>query len=310
VDIIVVTKLSEDEWTPAEALKLFEPFLDKHYKGKWRPQGRSFGIELSLVDLDLVITSAPSESEEGILKSQAVVTDEDLEIARDWKLNKSWVPLEGRFSYEPNLMKIISEAQKEPEWRSEPLRIPDRNANEWESTHPLEQIRWTRDKNFRCNTNFVNVVKALKWWRLDKYSEPAHPKGFPLERLIGECCPDGIECLAKGITLTLETIVSNYRMTIALGGKPELPDYGVSSHDVFKRISESDFKAFYEQAEAGAVLARQALDSTDRVESGNLWRELLGNKFPKPPENSNKMSTGGFTAPSAAAVPGSGRFAR
>ena len=40
VDIIVVTKLSEQEYTPAKAMDVFKPFLDKYYKGKWHPQGR------------------------------------------------------------------------------------------------------------------------------------------------------------------------------------------------------------------------------------------------------------------------------
>src|SRR6188768_2808420 len=34
VDIVVVTKLSEDEYTPAQAMAVFKPFLDKYYKGK------------------------------------------------------------------------------------------------------------------------------------------------------------------------------------------------------------------------------------------------------------------------------------
>ncbi len=72
VDIIVVTKLDETEYTPKKALALFEPFLEKHYKGKWRPQGRSFGIELSYVELDVVPTSAPTEQEYGILQSDSV----------------------------------------------------------------------------------------------------------------------------------------------------------------------------------------------------------------------------------------------
>src|SRR4051812_15992004 len=46
VDVIVVTKLDRKEYTPARALELFVPFLEKHYKGKYTPQGRSFAIEL------------------------------------------------------------------------------------------------------------------------------------------------------------------------------------------------------------------------------------------------------------------------
>ena len=66
VDVIVVTKLDSEEYTPEEALDLFVPFLDKYYNGKYRIQGRSIGISLSYVDLDIVPTSAPSESETSI----------------------------------------------------------------------------------------------------------------------------------------------------------------------------------------------------------------------------------------------------
>src|ERR1700726_4213429 len=65
VDVIVVTKLSSEEYTSEQALDLFLPFLEKHYRGKYYKQGRSLAIELSYVDIDLVITSAPSESELG-----------------------------------------------------------------------------------------------------------------------------------------------------------------------------------------------------------------------------------------------------
>lgn len=60
VDIIVVTNLNSENTTPEDALNKFIPFLDKYYKGKYCKQGRSFGISLSYVDLDIVPTSAPS----------------------------------------------------------------------------------------------------------------------------------------------------------------------------------------------------------------------------------------------------------
>lgn len=305
VDIVIVTKLSEDEYTAAQAMDVFKPFLDKHYKGKWRQQGRSFGIALKYVELDLVITSAPSEAEEGLLESDAVTADEDLDEARDWRLTDNWVALSKRQLF--GAQRLLSEAANTPEWKTKPLRIPDRDANKWEDTHPLEQIRWTRDKNALTNRHFVNVVKALKWWRLENYVEPVHPKGFPLERLIGECCPDGIESVANGIAETLEQVVSKYKVHAQAGLKPELPDYGVPGHDVFKRITAADFKKFYGQAAEGASLAREALDSTDRTESGNLWRKLLGPKFPKPPEGGTKGT--GYTSPTDPASPDSSRFA-
>lgn len=306
VDIIVVTKLDESEYVPSEAMDIFVPFLNRHYEDKWRRQGRSFGIELSYVELDLVITSAPSESEIGILQSDAVTTDENIEEAKDWRLHPSWVASAHR--QRPGASELLAEAGEEEEWKTEPLRIPDREAEEWDDTDPLEQIRWTRDKNASCNGHFVNVVKAIKWWRLENYEEPEHPKSFPLERLVGEHCPDGIDSVAEGVVETLETIVDEYKWTVRRGEKPELPDYGVPEHDVFSRITAEDFEDFYDQVKEGAVHARRALDSRDRTESGNLWRELFGSKFPKPPDDRSGKKEG-FTPPSKSAVPGSGRFA-
>jgi ABC-type Fe3+/spermidine/putrescine transport system ATPase subunit len=45
-----------------------------------------------------------------------------------------------------------------------------------------------------------------------------------------------------------------------------------------------------------------------REESGELWREMFGAKFPAPPDNGSRKKVG-FTTPTAPAAPGSGRFA-
>nr|MBA2712301.1 nucleotidyltransferase [Rubrobacteraceae bacterium] len=87
VDVIVVTKLSEQEYTPQQAMNRVVPFLDKHYAGKYEFHGRSVGIVLSAVNLDLVVTSAPSEAEEGILRSDAVTAYDTPEDTNDWVLN-------------------------------------------------------------------------------------------------------------------------------------------------------------------------------------------------------------------------------
>lgn len=306
VDIIIVTKLSEAEYTPEPAMALFEPFLDNYYKGKWRKQGRSFGIDLSHVSLDLVITSAPSQSEIGVFKSDAIESDDDLLDAPDWRLNESWVAIDKR--YRADTRELLKKAAEAREWALTPLRIPDRDARKWDDTHPLEQIRWTRDKNAATDRNFVNVVKAIKWSRLEMYPENKHPKGFPLERLVGECCPDGIGSVAEGVVLALETIVARYA-----SGKPRLPDYGVPGHDVLGRLSASDFATFYEQTKDAARIARAAWDSIDRAESSELWRQLLGSKFPKCESGGSGggggSKKGGFQEPSKPAAPGTGRFA-
>jgi hypothetical protein len=77
---------------------------------------------------------------------------------------------------------------------------------------------------------------------------------------------------------------------------------------VFQCITGEDFGMFYNQVKDGADLSRRALDSEDRTDSGNLWREMFGSKFPKPPNNGSTKK-GGFTPPKELGVPGSGRFA-
>lgn len=304
VDIVVVTNLHEDDYSPEQALELFIPFLNKHYKGKWQIQNRSIGIELYDVDLDLVITSSPSDAEIDILKSAAVNTDLDIVDAFDWKLNESWIDLDDRFKNGDAL--ILKEAAEQPEWKQLPLRIPDVSLQYWDDTDPLKQMQWTRDKNKAASGFFVNVVKAIKWWRLENYQTPTKPKGFPLERIVGECCPDGITSLAEGITRTLENIITEYAVEYTSNSKPQLPDYGVPNHDVFAKITNVDFHQFYDQVNDGALLARQALDCPKYNESCNLWRQLLGSRFPSPPEVTSK----GFTTPQKPANPGSGRFAK
>lgn len=302
VDIIVVTRLHESEFTPEQAMEQFRPFLDKHYKAKWRFQGRSIGIELSYVDLDLVVTAAPSEAEIGIFKSEAIRSDADIVAAPDWRLNEAWLAPESR--YRTDARELLKAAAAKPEWKLKPLRIPDRDAKRWDDTHPLEQIRWTVSKNTVTNGNFVNVVKAIKWWRLEKYSTLKHPKGFPLERMIGDCCPDGITSVAEGVVKTLENMVNKYRH-----GKPVLSDYGVPAHDVLARISVEDFLAFYDGVKVAAPIARRAFDASSRSEACKAWRELFGEKFPKRDDDGGSTKGGRFEEPTGPAVPGSGRFA-
>lgn len=295
VDVIVVTKLDSEEYTAEEALSLFVPFLDKHYKNKYRMQGRSIGISLSYVDLDIVPTSAPSESETGILQDDAIISEYTIEDFQQNLLNSA--VFESTYN-------IFCKSDTEPQWKSEPLLIPDREAKKWDETHPLEQIRWTVEKNKNCNTHYINVVKSLKWWRKTQYPDMKHPKSYPLEHFIGDCCPDGITSVAEGIVLTLENIVSQYPT------KPFLADRGVPEHDVFARITNDEYSDFYDTVCDAAKIAREAIDCDDLYNSVCKWRELFGNEFPPAPESLKSNHSGGFTARTekSSAIP-EGRFA-
>jgi len=289
VDVIVVTTLHEADYTPAQVFELFKPFLDKWYKGKWELQGRSIRIELSDVKLDLVPTSAPSEAQRRVFKATASSDDsvEDLDERGFERL-------------------LMMEARAEAQWKREPLRIPDREAKKWEDTHPLEQIRWTWKKNKKCGGHYVNDVKATKWWRSVKVVTPERPKGYPIEHLVSLSCPDGVESVAKAVTLTLEDIAARYAEDALAKRTPVLSDHGVPANNVMKRVTGDDFAALHAEICKAAKLARRALDSGDIEESANLWRELFGDRFPAPPEKKKK---GGFSAREEPTVVSGGRFA-
>ncbi len=315
VDVVVVTRLSMDDYpNPDDALDVFTPFLDKHYKDKYERQGRSIGITLSYVDLDLVITAAPSESEEGIYKSDSVVATESLEEVKDWHFSKSWLSPEHRTT--ALLERMVRFAQQEAEWKTEPLYIPNRDAQVWQQTHPLAQIQWTQEKNKNCNGHYINVVKAIKWWRRVNHETPKYPKGYPVEHLIGQCCPDGITSVAAGIVLTLEAIARDYAMYASLKMVPCLPDHGVPTHDVLARVSGEDFAAFHAQVSEAAQIARQAYEEQTVRESAILWRQLFGDRFPEPPavkggegNDPSGPTRGGFTAPTGVSQIRGGRYA-
>jgi len=288
VDIVVVTRIKRSGYPdPERAMDLFIPFLEKQYKGKYKKQGRSFCIELSYVEMDLVITSAPSEEEESRYKSAAIMSEQTLEEAQDWRLLKSWLPASERSLAET---KMFQEAlQSEKEWQMQPLWIPDREAKQWRQTHPLEQMHWTIQKNASTNSHYVNVVKAIKWWELLNH-EGLRPKGYPLEHLIGDCCPDNITTVAEGVVNVLEKIIAGYAAYALAKSKPFMADRGLPSNDVFGRITGEQFEEFWNKVNTAAKIAREAYDSQSAEQSSKKWRELFGDKFPLSEDDESKNS--------------------
>ncbi|ECB9830072.1 nucleotidyltransferase [Listeria monocytogenes] len=266
VDIIVVTNIDASTLTPDEALAKFKPFLDKYYSNKYTINQRSIGIELSYVDLDLVITAKVKDAETlSLMKNEGRNMTKGLQTMISTEKYDTSV-------LDDLVIKMDSKDKEEPE----PILIPDTNKNEWSLTNPLAQIYWTLEKNKKCNGNYINVVKALKWWK--KYHDmPKYPKGYPLEHIIGQTCPDDIDTVAQGITETLEGIVRKYPT------KPILIDHGVNDHDVFGRITEDEYKEFYDLIKNAASMARKAMDESDLSTSIVYWRDLLGTEFPSPP---------------------------
>ncbi|WP_086444242.1 SMODS domain-containing nucleotidyltransferase [Candidatus Enterococcus lemimoniae] len=276
VDIIVVTNIDADQVTPDEALERFKPFLEKYYADKYTINQRSIGIELSYVDLDLVITAKVQDAETlNLMKNEGRKMTRGLQTM-----------ISNEEYYDSALGELVIKMDTETK-NAAPILIPDTSENTWSLTNPLAQIHWTVEKNKTCNGNYINVVKALKWWK--KHHEiPKYPKGYPLEHIIGQSCPDNIDTVAQGVTVTLEEIVRKYPT------KPVLIDHGVEEHDVFGRITEEEYEEFYNLIKEAAFTARKAIDETEFSTSANYWRNLLGTEFPEPktpPTDSNNKFT-------------------
>ncbi len=304
VDVIVVTRLDKNCITPEEALEKFRGFLQEWYKGKYKKQGRSWGIELSYVSLDLVPTAAPSEVVEKMVRSSSVKQSITVEESLAWPLREDWTHFKSRDSFSQMNLGYSGE------WKSEPLWIPDRDAAKWDKTDPLTQIYRTSEKNKSCNGHFVNVVKCLKWWRAAEQPEPKYPKSYPLEHLIFLNCSDGIKSVAQGVVETLEAIRDNYKYDASLRAAPIIPDHGVPDHNVLARVSGDDFAGFYQHVSNAAVLAREAYDEPAVGKSAILWKKIFGSKFPDPPEGTKDSNEpGGFSKRIESSVVSGGRFA-
>jgi len=278
VDLVVVTTLDPNTWAPAAVVARFKPFLDRHYKDHWSSNDRSMKIwfDDTTVTLDLVVTAAPSE----IVQEAIKAAEAESRIEAKGDMNGAFV----------SFREAVDDLRKhagDDEWKKQRLLIPDRTLMIWVPTHPLEQIRWTEEKNALTGGHYVNVVKSGKWWR-KRHADPEYPKGYPLEHLFGHVCPDGIGSVAEGLTRSLEMIRDEYRYALSGGMVPSLADHGVPENNVFRRITPEDFAAFWRLVESAAGDARAALDAETLVESVTRWRTLLGPEFPEPP-------AGGFT---------------
>lgn len=299
VDVVVVTNLSEVQYRPKNVMELFEPFLNRHYAGKWTKQGRSFGIKMSNVALDLVVTSAPDQAQVNALKKAAV-----------WgTLEDGGEPLTKSLASASIRDRTLFANADGEAWKLKPLRIPDHDADRWEDTHPLAQIAWTQQKNAATNGHYVNVVKAFKWWRRNNPSGHKHPKSYPLEHVVGDSCPDGVGSMAQASVEAFERLELTLRNSAAYGIKPTFSDRG-TAENVWKRVEAEDAKAFYATVKAGAVLARKAYDEADTHKSARLWHQLFGDPFPLPPDGMNASAAGALVPPAAGYSPSGRRFAR
>lgn len=278
IDIVVVTDFictddpknaDPNKKTPEQAQNSFSKFLNKYYYGKWRKQGRSLGIEMSNCSIDLVPTALPSIQMKAILREMFSNTEDYTKEM---------------FSESYGLDKLRFYAQKNNRWKEDYLMIPDREAKKWDKTHPLEQIRWANEKHQLTNYNFKKVVRGLKWWNKN-YVDIDGVKSYPLEHIIGECCPNNTDYnLERAVYETFKEM-AKYSLI-----KPYMPDRGVPEHDVFARITEENYRKFIKIVKDTADKAEKAYYEEDKRLSSILWQEIFGPEFPVYNTPSQKFS--------------------
>lgn len=282
IDVIIITKMDEDEFDPAKlAQNKFLPFVEKYYKNQFEPQGRSIGVTLKEVgvDLDIVITSDPKEAETGFLKEELF---KSMGSSKEWDVDTLKNSMAGivKMAHLRKSDSILNEDVQLSEVENvDPLRIPDSEANEWQNTNPGAQILWAMKKNKICNYKYLPVVRAMKWLRKSYGNFPKYPKGYPLEHIIGDNCPNKFSSVAEGVLLTLESILNNYRDNYESNTVPYLKDRGVDVN-VLSRQKSEDFNKFYDQISNAYETAYEAFYSADAHESSVLWRKLFGEEFP------------------------------
>ncbi len=258
VDLVVVTRFDYKQMTPIQALKAFVPFLEENYKGKYRIQGRSIGINLGNCSIDLVPTALPSNTVQRFL---------------DEAFNNAAYE-QAFFRADSTINAIKKYAKDDGDWKNEPLKIPDKDAGKWDDTHPIAQILWTQTMNARTNGEYIRMVRALKWWKKNYCKNADTIKSYPLEHFIGNCCSLGYDNLASLIRYTLQTMASYS------DSKPYLPDRGVPQHDVFGRVKEDDYENFIREIKDIRDKAKDALEEKDLYESSVKWRSIFGPCFP------------------------------
>lgn len=301
VDIVFVTNLPKSKYAPSEAMELLEPFLDQYYGGQWKENQRSYKIELKRIEMDLVLTAAPSEAMMVELSATESIGQADVEALANQE--------------DMGVIAKAIDATYEgggSDWRDEPLEIPDREEDVWDETHPLATLEWTQYKNDQTNGNYINVVKAIKWWRRTHVDTPERPKSYPLERLVAECCPNHVSGVADGVTRTFDVFIDRYEQYAEQELTPPLGQHGLPEKNVLARVEGQNFAAFYDRITEAAEMAHRALDEENKEQSAVYWRDLFGEKFPligsPDADEKDDESTASFTPPSGTTNVSSQRF--
>jgi hypothetical protein len=259
VDIVVVTSLDPDKTTSTGATLRLKKCLERFYD-KVDSQNRALCVTLSYVTMDVVVAASRQLLQENGFSS----------------------------------IQLTGSIELADRWKAQPLQIPDRELKRWVDTHPKQQLEWTTALNKASGGYFVSLVKMFKWWRKRAYTTPEHPKGYALERIVGEVFDQAARDHAEGFVNVLRGVVTRLGPYAQAGLVPFLGDPGVPTHNVLRRLSVDDFMVFIDQARGALTIAEAALASRDKAKSVELWQRLFGAAFPSTSTASQATAAAAF----------------
>lgn len=164
-----------------------------------------------------------------------------------------------------------------------PLEVPRRGAG-WHDTAPAEYTQWCRNRGSR----FARTVKMLKRWREVHQNARTSIKSIVLQVLaannLGKQSSD-----AEALVITLEAIQAV--LAASPDAPPRVQNPVLSNENLAGRWEKPAYQDFRKELDEAVRLGRKALNTQDDALSHELWRELLGEDFPKPGPDPAKART-------------------
>ena len=167
--------------------------------------------------------------------------------------------------------------------RHGPVRIPDREVEEWVATYPKGQIAAGVEKNKALEGLYKPLVKIVKYWRDRLPKKSSRAKSYIAETLVFESLLSTPPSYAQGTIDIFRSIYARYAPYVNAGVVPRISDPGYPSVNVAKRWKFQEFSDFMQETLAARDIGASALATADKDSSIRLWKKLFGEKF-KPRE--------------------------
>lgn len=170
--------------------------------------------------------------------------------------------------------------------------------NEFESTNPQGFTDWLKDTNDQANGQLRKCIKLLKWLR---NQETSRPPSVIITLLTASRVSQLYENVDDFRNVSVAFVELLERLHQSLGSattRPYLSDPSCSASHFHDRWDDEDFRTFKDRVERWATAARLAIDAETKDESLELWQNLFGSGFKKPPsvEGRSIDSKHAFTA--------------